>query len=173
MGIVNGVCMAWANHSDVLRQLREIGLLIPGGVLELAQGDRSRRCLVEGGDKEKRGWYRLHEWEIEPGVTLLVGSYGIFHGDNPGTFKVELTKACAACSADVGLREKQCTSCGASTFRQREFSAEQKAVFKASMAEHKRRAAAEQAADAERASQWATAVSVSYTHLTLPTIYSV
>lgn len=155
---MNGACVAWANHSDVLRQLREIGLLIPGGVLELAQGKRSRRCLVEGGDKEKRGWYRVHEWEIEPGVTLLVGSYGIFHGDNTVTFKVELTKACAACSADVGLREKQCTSCGASTFRQREFSAEQKSAFKVRMAEDKKRAAAEQAADAERASQWATAV---------------
>lgn len=148
----------WANRDDVARQLRAAGLLVEAADLQLADGDKSRRCRVDGEGTEKRGWYRLHEWPIEPDVTLLVGSFGVFHGDNPGTFKVELTKRCASCSADVALRDKTCPSCGASQFKAREFSPEQKAAFKARVAEDKKRAAAEQAADAERASQWATAV---------------
>lgn len=147
----------YANHDDVLAQLRSKGLLIDG-VLEIASGKKSKRCLIEGGDQEKRGWYRLHEWQMEPGVIMLVGSFGIFSGSKSETFKVELTKKCANCGADVGLKEKKCTNCGEATFKKREFSDEQKAAFKARMEEDKRRAAAERAAEIERTSQWATAV---------------
>ena len=149
--------MNWPNYQDVLAQLRSIGLLIDGP-LELAAGHKSKRCLVEGGDREKRGWYRLHEWQIEPGVMLLVGSFGIFHGAQSTTYKVELTKQCGSCGADVGLREKSCPACGKSTFAKREFTAEQRAAFKARMDEDRKRAAAERARDDARATAWATAV---------------
>lgn len=147
----------YANYDDVLAQLRSAGLLIDD-TLDIASGKKSKRCKIEGGDHEKRGWYRLHEWQMEPGVLMLVGAYGIFNGSKSDTYKVELTKKCASCSADVGLKEKTCPSCGKATFKKREFTEEQKAAFKARMEEDKRRAAAERAAEIERTSKWATAV---------------
>lgn len=147
----------YANYDDVLAQLRSAGLLIDD-TLEIANGKKSKRCKIEGGDHEKRGWYRLHEWQMEPGVLMLVGAFGIFNGSKSDTYKVELTKKCASCSADVGLKEKTCPSCGKATFKKREFTEEQKAAFKARLEEDKRRAAAERAAEIERTSKWATAV---------------
>ena len=149
--------MNWTNHSDVLSQLRSIGLLVDGP-LELASGEKSRRCLVDGGGGERRGWYRLHEWQLESGVVLLVGSYGIFHGAQSTTYKVALTKQCGSCGADVGLREKSCPTCGKTTFAKRTFTDEQRAAFKARMDEDRRKAAAERSRDDARATAWATAV---------------
>ena len=147
----------WANYDAVLRQLRAAGLVIDGP-LKLATGKRSERCFTEDDHREKRGWYYLHEWQIEPGVLLLVGSFGVFTGDHANAQKVELSKICTSCGADVGLRDKACHACGHVQFKAREFSAEQLAAFKAARAEDRKRAAAEQAALAARASQWATAV---------------
>lgn len=147
----------WVNLDDVLAQMRAAGLLVELP-LRLATSDRSTRCLIDGGDTEKRGWYRLHEWQMEPGVFMLVGAYGIFHGSKSDTWKVELTKACASCGAEVGLRNKKCHACGQATFVKREFSEEQKAAFKARMEEDKRRAAEERGREIHRASRWATAV---------------
>lgn len=150
--------MNWANYDDVLRQLRDIGLDVPVP-LELARPDgRSRRCYVEGDRSEKRGWYRLHEWQYQTGIVLLVGSYGIFHGASSTTYKVELSKTCRACHADVPLAAKVCPACRAKTFTKRELSDEQKAAFRAKMAEDRKRAAAEAAREAAIAARWATAV---------------
>lgn len=156
---------SWANHDDVLTQLRAAGLLVELP-LRLATSDRSVRCLIDGGDREKRGWYRLHEWQMEPGVFMLVGAYGIFRGSRSDTWKVELTKACASCGAEVGLRDKKCQACGQATFVKREFSDEQKAAFKARMEEDKRRAAEERGREIQRASRWATSVWRSSTEAT-------
>lgn len=148
---------AWANYDDVQQQLRSIGLIIDDG-LKIASGKKSERCKIDGGDQEKRGWYRLHEWQMEPGVTMLVGAYGIFNGSKSDSFKIELTKKCAGCGADVGLKDKKCPACGQATFKKREFTDEQKAAFKARLEEDRRKAAAERAEEIERASKWATAV---------------
>jgi putative DNA primase/helicase len=147
----------WSNYEDVLAQLRSIGLLVELP-LEIATSDRSKRCLIDGGDRERRGWYRLHEWQFEPGTVMLIGSYGIFHGSSSTTFKVELTKACQACGAEVSLKAKTCQACGKSTFAKRELTDAQKAAFRERMAEDKKRAAAEREREAARATQWATAV---------------
>jgi putative DNA primase/helicase len=77
----------WGNYDAVLQQLRGAGLLVD----DLVVGTR-QRCRVDGGDKEKRGWYRLHELRLDSGDYLIVGSYGIWRGADPGTIKVELTK---------------------------------------------------------------------------------
>ena len=90
-----GLMAGWTNHDDVIEQLRSVGLLIELP-LQLAKGAKSVRCKVDGEGPEKRGWYRLHEWQLEPGVLMLVGAYGIFHGAQTETWKVELTKRCAA-----------------------------------------------------------------------------
>ena len=79
--------MNWSNYDDVLRQLTEAGLLVTG----LDVGER-RRCRVDGMGKEKRGWYHLHELRLDNGTEVLVGSYGIWQGNNPGSVKVDLAK---------------------------------------------------------------------------------
>lgn len=78
--------MNWANYDDVLRQLREAGLLLDA----LEVGAR-QRCRVDG-DKERRGWYHLHELRMDSGDVLLVGSFGVWRGNDPGSTKVELAK---------------------------------------------------------------------------------
>ena len=149
--------MNWSNYDDVLGQLRAIGLVIDGP-LELAVGKKSVRCTVDGEGTEKRGWYRLHEWQIEPGVLLLIGSFGIFRGSASTTFKVELSKRCDGCGAEVSIRAKECQACGKKTFAKRELSQEQKEIFRQRQEEDRKRALAESAAESARTSQWATAV---------------
>lgn len=78
--------MNWPNYDHVLAQLRDAGLVVDS--LEVG---RRQRCKVEG-DREKRGWYHLHELRMDSGDTLLVGSFGVWRGNDPGSQKVELQK---------------------------------------------------------------------------------
>src|SRR5690606_10700297 len=48
-------------------------------------------CRVEG-DREKRGWYVLHELPVSGGELLIVGSFGVWRGSDNGAQKVELRK---------------------------------------------------------------------------------
>lgn len=147
----------WINEADVLRQLRSAGLIIEDGI-ELAKSDgRSRRCRVDGMDREKRGWYRLSEWVTREGV-MLVGTYGIFSGADAGTRKIELSKQCESCHAEIHLKDKTCPHCGAKTFKSREMSPEELAAMKARQAEQKKAAEAERKAEIARAARWAAAV---------------
>lgn len=148
--------MGYANHDYVIDQLRDAGLEIELP-LELARNEKSVRCRVAGGDHEKRGWYRLYEHLID-GDLYLVGSYGIFHGDDPGTRKIDLTRRCDKCGAAVPLRDKKCPACGCAKIRRAELSDEQKAALAARLAADKKRAAAERQSELDRASQWAAAV---------------
>jgi putative DNA primase/helicase len=75
-----------ANYDDVLRQLRAEGLLVD----DLIIGKR-QRCRVDG-DREKRGWYSLHELVTGAGAVLIVGAYGVWRGPSPNTLKVELKR---------------------------------------------------------------------------------
>lgn len=78
--------MNWANYDDVLAQMRSIGL-----VVDHLEVGRLRRCKVEG-DREKRGWYSLHELTLDGGETVLVGSFGIWRGTEANSQKVELRR---------------------------------------------------------------------------------
>jgi len=80
-GIVN-----WGNYDSVLQQLRAVGLLVD----TLTVGTR-QRCHVDG-DREKRGWYHLHELRLDSGDFLLVGSFGVWRGNDPGSTRVELAR---------------------------------------------------------------------------------
>ena len=82
--------MAGSNYDDVLRQMREAGLIVDR--LEVGT-PRTMRCLVEGGGREKRGWYRLHELHTDSGDILIVGSFGVWRGDNNNAQKVVLGKS--------------------------------------------------------------------------------
>jgi putative DNA primase/helicase len=77
--------MTWANHDEVISQMRGLGL----DIQHLDIG-KMRRCKVEG-DKEQRGWYMLHELRLDDGDTVLVGSYGIWRGNENNAQKIELT----------------------------------------------------------------------------------
>ena len=148
----------YINYDDALAQIKSAGL-IPDEPLDLARsGGRSRRCMVNGGDNEKRGWYILHEWVSRHGERFLTGSYGIYQGDDPGTLKIELTKKCEACGHEMPLREKKCPRCSATAFKKRELDPEELKAIKARQAEDKKRAEAERESEITRAAQWASAV---------------
>jgi putative DNA primase/helicase len=72
----------------VLRQLRDEGLLVDA--LDIGTA-RPVRCRVDG-DREKRGWYWLHEFTTSSGAALIVGSFGVWHGNSANTLKVELKR---------------------------------------------------------------------------------
>ena len=80
--------MAASNYDDVLHQLRDFGLLVD--VLQVGT-DRMVRTKVEG-DREKRGWYILHEFTTTRGDLLIVGSFGAWRGNENYARKVELRK---------------------------------------------------------------------------------
>ena len=149
--------MTWLNESDVRAQLQSVGLIIDGGLELATPSGHSRRVRVSGMDKEKRGWYRLSEWVTDEGV-MLIGTYGVFQGDDAGTRKVDISKRCGECSCEMPLKAKECPSCKSKQFKSRELTPEQKAAMKAKLAEDKRRAAAERKAEIDKAARWAGAV---------------
>lgn len=149
--------MSYINESDARAQLESIGLELPPGALELAHNGKSRRCKVVGMDAEKRGWYRLSEWVADEGV-FLIGTYGIFVGDDSGTRKIDLSKRCADCGHEMPLKSKQCPACQSKQFKSRELTAEQKAAIKSRQDADKKRADAERHAEIVKASRWASAV---------------
>lgn len=82
--------MAIQNYDDVERQLQAAGLILKDS-LQVGT-PRPVRCRVEGHDKERRGWYRLYEMPLDSGDSLLVGSYGVWQGNDNGATKIELPK---------------------------------------------------------------------------------
>ncbi|MCV2423393.1 DUF5906 domain-containing protein [Paucibacter sp. DJ4R-1] len=82
--------MAIQNYDDVERQLQAAGLTFKDS-LQIGTA-RPVRCRVEGQDKERRGWYRLYEMPLDSGDSLLVGSYGVWQGNDNGATKIELPK---------------------------------------------------------------------------------
>lgn len=112
-----------ANYDDVMLQLTGFGLQV--GRLEIG---RMVRCQVAD-DREKRGWYRLYEFTQPGGDKALSGSYGIWHGSESNTQKIDLGKI--------------------------ELSTEQKAAIKQRMAEDKKRSDNEQKRRNEKAAMQA------------------
>lgn len=96
------------NYHDVIGQLQAAGLIV-----DSIEPGKLVRCKVDG-DHEKRGWYSLHEITLPDGEQALVGSFGIWYGDNNNAQKVQL--------------------------RALELSPEQKAAYKARLAEDRKRA---------------------------------
>lgn len=121
--------MAASNYDDVLDQLRAGGLIVE----DLQVGTpRMIRCKVEGGDREKRGWYMLHELPTSNGDLLIVGSFGVWHGNDQGAQKIQLRKA-------------------------DDFTREQREALRRRLAEDRKRADADRKREAERAAARATA----------------
>lgn len=89
-----------ANYDDVLGQLRLAGLQVD----HLDVG-RMRRCKVEG-EREKRGWYILHELRLDSGEDVLVGSFGVWRGAENNAQKVELRKTELTKEQAASLRQR-------------------------------------------------------------------
>jgi putative DNA primase/helicase len=119
--------MTWSNYDDVLGQMRGFGLVVDG--LDIG---RMRRCKVED-DREQRGWYMLHELRLDDGDMVLVGSYGIWRGNENNAHKIELGKL-------------------------RKLTDDQKAALKKRMADDKKRIDAERARTAALAARRAKQV---------------
>lgn len=113
------------NYDDVLDQLRNIGLIVD----ELRVG-RMTRCAIEG-DREKRGWYMLHDLQTQNGDVLIVGSFGVWRGNDNGACKVDLRKT--------------------------EITREQREALRKRLTEDKRRVAAERKAENAKAARRAAA----------------
>lgn len=76
--------MNWDNYGDVLAELQSFGL-----VVDHLEVGKLRRCKVQG-DREKRGWYSLHELRLDDGGSVIVGSYGIWRGAESNAQKIDL-----------------------------------------------------------------------------------
>jgi putative DNA primase/helicase len=74
------------NYDDVLDQLRAAGLIV-----EQIDFGRVVRCKIEG-DREKRGWYALHEVTLSGGSVMIFGSYGVWRGNENNAQKIEIKK---------------------------------------------------------------------------------
>lgn len=80
-----------SNYVDVLQQLRDARLIIPDNVLRIGT-HKPVRVKVEGEGDEKRGWYMLREWSPSIDRLLIVGSFGVWHGNDNGAQKIVLPK---------------------------------------------------------------------------------
>lgn len=89
-----------SNYTDVLNQLTNAGLQVSR--LEIG---RMVRCRIEG-DREKRGWYIIHEMTIAGRDTVFVGSYGIWQGAENNAQKIELTKTDLTTEQKSSIRQR-------------------------------------------------------------------
>jgi putative DNA primase/helicase len=114
-----------SNYDDVWQQLTSAGLQV-----ERLEVGKLRRCKVEG-EAERRGWYHLHEMRLANGDELIVGSYGVWRGNENNATKVELKKT--------------------------DLTADQRDSLRRRLAEDRRQAEAARKADAARAAAQAAA----------------
>jgi putative DNA primase/helicase len=103
----------WSNYDDVIAQMRSIGLLVDS--LDVG---RLRRCKVDG-DREKRGWYSLHELTLDSGDCVLVGSYGIWRGAEANAQKIDLKRSALSADQRAALKARIAADMKAAEARRR------------------------------------------------------
>ncbi len=84
--------MMASNYSDVLSQLQAAGLIIDAREGLRIGTHKPVRCLVADGGREKRGWYLLKEWSPSVDRVLIVGSFGVWRGNDNNRSKIALPK---------------------------------------------------------------------------------
>lgn len=94
--------MSWSNYDDVLGQLRAAGLIVDR--LEIGT-PKPVRCKVED-DRERRGWYILHEFSTSSTDLLIVGSYGVWRGSSNNAQKIELRETKFTAEQAAALRKR-------------------------------------------------------------------
>jgi putative DNA primase/helicase len=101
------------NYQSVIDQMTSHGLIIRDG-LTFGKAHRCHTTL----DREKRGWYYLHEVKNNNGDMVIIGGYGIWTGNENNAQKIEFEKT--------------------------EFTDEQKRAFAARLADDKKRSEQQQ-----------------------------
>ena len=84
--------MTASNYSDVLSQLQAAGLVIPPRDGLRIGTTAPIRVFTNDSPREKRGWYWLREWSPSADRLLIVGSYGIWRGNEKNAQKIALPK---------------------------------------------------------------------------------
>jgi putative DNA primase/helicase len=110
------------SYEQALAQMRAGGLIVDS----LDTTGRVVRCRVDGGGRERRGWYVLHEVAVAGG-SRIVGTFGIWRGNDNGAQKIEAGRD--------------------------EVSAEVLAAMRRRMREDRRRVKAQRQAEAQRAAR--------------------
>lgn len=141
---------AWVNYQDVINQLQSFGL----DTADFNVGVKVR-CKSDDSKDKNAGWYWLHETLIDDQL-YLVGGYGFWEGNNNHAQKIDLSKTCEQCKAEMSIGAKKCPSCGETKFKKRQISEEQKKALSALVAENKKKAEAERNKEIERASKLAS-----------------
>lgn len=108
--------MSWKNYDDVIDQLRTAGLNIDPSRFRVGS-HAPIRCREFDGDREQRCWYWLNEiWldeKLPDGTTdkacYIVGSFGIFRGNDDGKQKIKLSRKGPALTAEqsAAIRARQ------------------------------------------------------------------
>ncbi|WP_293373591.1 VapE domain-containing protein [Nevskia sp.] len=84
-----------------LRQLRSIGLLVDRINIGPPARGKVWRVDVEGQRKGKKsGWYMCDWFRLDNGQQVVVGSYGIWVGDDPGTINLDFEVDAAVSAAE-------------------------------------------------------------------------
>lgn len=84
-----------------LRQLRSIGLLVDRLNVGAPPRGKVWRVDVEGQRRGKKsGWYLCDWFRLDNGQQVVVGSYGIWVGDDPGTINLEFEVDAAVSAAE-------------------------------------------------------------------------
>lgn len=96
-----------------MAQMQSIGL-----VVDSLDVGRLRRCKVEG-EKERKGWYSLHELTLDGGDCVLVGSFGIWQGPNQNANKVELKRSALSDDQRAALKARIAADMKAAETRRR------------------------------------------------------
>lgn len=90
------------NYDAALAQLHAAGLVVDHLVVD---GSR-QRCLVEGMDREKRGWYYLREWRAADGECYIVGDYGVWQGNDPCARKIQFSGPPISAAEKAAMRAR-------------------------------------------------------------------
>jgi len=100
--------LSWANYDDVLEQLHDAGLRDVGALFAVGT-PKPVRCYVEGRDRERRGWFWLHEVMLgdDDGSPTphLVGTFGIWQANDAGTQKIQIRRNGKRKALDKAQRE--------------------------------------------------------------------
>lgn len=74
-------------YDNALGQMRAAGLLVDTLVVD----GKAHRCRVEG-ERERKGWYLLHVWTASDGNDYVVGSFGVWQGQEKNAVKIESSR---------------------------------------------------------------------------------
>jgi putative DNA primase/helicase len=98
------------NYDSVVQQLEGFGLDLrrtqpPSNGL-LVGYHKPVRCKTVDGDRELRGWYSLHEVVNNAGEAIIVGSYGIWHGNDNNVQKVRVDRGALSSEQADALKKR-------------------------------------------------------------------